>query len=575
MNAQEIIKNKFDNIECKGFDESDITTELCSIPETERSIFENTAELLAFQLVEGGNNEWGTYYGPVLIKTDNTCIPPKEMITDEVLKYWEKRINEVSNPILKARYSGLIIDFKRNCNGNIRTIHIQSIIDIIEGNFPKYSINGINKLQRAMKLAILSKKTEIIANVKKIIPEYEYKVAKDYDAGIWGRIFLLMLDNIEEFTQEEKDEYVSRLEQRLNNLTNKNIDGKGNERFDPFVIEQAVELLAQYYNKNSDRDNLQRVLIILYDSYKKVTSQFSAMQKQMHLEKLYRMFDSYQFKDKAKEILAELQNSSNNILDEMSKIEVPFKIPQDKFKEYINEMTSGTKEEVLEKFIIQYIPNKEDLEKQLLNTSKNAPLFALCPIQLYDYKGRPISKIGNIEYDLDGNLALHISKTLNFSAVFLHATIQENINKKNFSKENIMHFLQDCPLFENDRQEIISRGIDAYFNNDYLTMLHLLIPQIENAVRNIVELSGHSSLKRQKNNNGFQLKTFEELLGDDAVLSIGKDFAYYLRIVFTDQRGWNLRNLLCHGIAPMAFFNQMTADRVFHTLICIGSLTLQ
>lgn len=39
MNAQEIIKNKFDNIEYKGFDESDITTELCSIPETERSIF--------------------------------------------------------------------------------------------------------------------------------------------------------------------------------------------------------------------------------------------------------------------------------------------------------------------------------------------------------------------------------------------------------------------------------------------------------------------------------------------------------------------------------------------------------
>lgn len=384
-----------------------------------------------------------------------------------------------------------------------------------------------------------------------------------------------MLDNIEEFTQEEKDEYVSRLEQRLNNLTNKNIDGKGNERFDPFVIEEAVELLAQYYNKNSDRDNLQRVLIILYDSYKKATSQFSAMQKQMHWEKLYRIFDNYQFKDKAKEILAELQNSSNNILGEMSKIEEPFEIPQDKFKEYINEMTSGTKEEVLGKFIIQYIPNKEDLEKQLLNISKNAPLFALCPTQLYDYKGRPISKIGNIEDDLDGNLALHISETLNFSAVFLHATIQENINKKNFSKENIMHFLQDCPLFENDRREIISRGIDAYFNNDYLTMLHLLIPQIENAVRNIVELSGHSSLKRQRNNNGFQLKTFEELLGDDAVLSIGKDFAYYLRIVFTNQRGWNLRNSLCHGIAPMAFFNQMTADRVFHTLICIGSLRLQ
>lgn len=573
MTAKEIIR-EFDSIDCKGFDESDIITKLCAIPETERNIFENSSEWLAFQLVEGGNNEWGTYYGPFLIRTDNTCVQPKEMINDDVFAYWEKRIDEVSNPILKARYSGLLIEFKHNCSGNVRNIHIQSIIDIIKGNYPKYAINGINKLQRVMQLAIQSKNVEIIANVKNIIPEYETKVAKDYDAGIWGRLFLLMFENIKQFTEQERSEYVSRLENRLNILINKDIAGKENDRFDPFVIEEAVDLLAQYYNKINDRAKLQRVLNILYDSYNKSTIQFSAMQKQMHWNKLYKIFDKYQFKEKATEILAELQSSSNRVLDEMSKIEMPFEIPKKEFNEYIKGMTSGLKEEVLDKFIVQFIPNKEDLKEQLLNISKASPLLALCPTQLFDYKGRPSSAVGNMENDIEGNLALHISQSLHIGSVFLREVIKENFNKGNFSNETIMSFLHDCPLFEDDRYEIIGRGIDSYLSGDYLTMLHLLIPQIENAVRNIVEMSGHSSLKRQ-NNNGFQLKTFDELLRDEAISNLGKDFAYYLRILFTDQRGWNLRNSICHGLAQYSFFNSMTADRVLHSLICIGSIKFQ
>ena len=201
--------------------------------------------------------------------------------------------------------------------------------------------------------------------------------------------------------------------------------------------------------------------------------------------------------------------------------------------------------------------------------------MSLCPTQLFDYKGRPNSVVGNIEYDLEGNLVLHISKSLNINALFIRAVIKENINNGFFSKENIMHFIQDCPLIEIDRKAIISKGVDAYLNEDYLTMLHLLIPQIENAVRNIVEKSGRSSLKRQKNNNGFQLMTFDDLLIDEAVLNIGADFAYYLRILFTNQKGWNLRNLICHGISQTSLFNSMTADRVFHALLCIGAIKYQ
>ncbi len=38
--------------------------------------------------------------------------------------------------------------------------------------------------------------------------------------------------------------------------------------------------------------------------------------------------------------------------------------------------------------------------------------------------------------------------------------------------------------------------------------------------------------------------------------------ALYLRIVLTDQRGWNLRNDVCHGLSPANQLNGAVARRV-------------
>lgn len=136
-----------------------------------------------------------------------------------------------------------------------------------------------------------------------------------------------------------------------------------------------------------------------------------------------------------------------------------------------------------------------------------------------------------------------------------------------------MDFLRKCPLFEEDRFEIIERGIEAYLDEDYITMIHLLIPQVENAIRNLVELLDKSTLESKKSNNTLQLKTLDTLLREKSLLNISENFVYYMRVLYTDPRGWNLRNLVCHGLSPLKYFNPVTADRIFHSLIFIGSIT--
>jgi hypothetical protein len=46
----------------------------------------------------------------------------------------------------------------------------------------------------------------------------------------------------------------------------------------------------------------------------------------------------------------------------------------------------------------------------------------------------------------------------------------------------------------------------------------------------------------------------------------------FLRTLLCDQRGWNVRNNVCHGLWPSEAFNFLVADRVFQVLMLLSML---
>src|SRR5690606_36733063 len=108
-----IIKD-FDTLKKKGFDEHDFSSALRVLyPNKELGEvipFELKSESIAFDLVENYQSEnysWGTYFGPMWVSSDGkgnvTEAPSLQNVTQDVIEYWEKRIDESTNPILKAR----------------------------------------------------------------------------------------------------------------------------------------------------------------------------------------------------------------------------------------------------------------------------------------------------------------------------------------------------------------------------------------------------------------------------------------------------------------------------------------
>ena len=53
---------------------------------------------------------------------------------------------------------------------------------------------------------------------------------------------------------------------------------------------------------------------------------------------------------------------------------------------------------------------------------------------------------------------------------------------------------------------------------------------------------------------------------------LGEDIQLYLICLFTNQRGWNIRNDVCHGMSELDYFSFQVIERILHVLLILGTI---
>jgi len=102
-------------------------------------------------------------------------------------------------------------------------------------------------------------------------------------------------------------------------------------------------------------------------------------------------------------------------------------------------------------------------------------------------------------------------------------------------------------IIEKGRLTITRQGLEAYLAGDYISTMDLFISQFEQAIKNLVEMNGVNVMTQK--GDVFNLKTLDHLLNDQIVSDVfGEDKVMYFRALFTDKRGWNIRNNIAHGM---------------------------
>ncbi len=228
-------------------------------------------------------------------------------------------------------------------------------------------------------------------------------------------------------------------------------------------------------------------------------------------------------------------------------------------------------------------PKKEDLRRSVEQVAKESRFSHLTSKKILNEKNRIIARSLPINTsDKEGRdegirseMIMRCSQHINLrglSSIELARKKLENRADSDIFKS----LVEKNPFVPTGREQIFIDGFKAGLKGEYLVCTHLLIPQIENSIRIILERKGllpklkeerkkHKEQKEQsyiQNQNDFiqeEHNLNKILYYPDAktIFTIfGEDMVFCLQALLVEKYGGNYRNKLAHGLIEYSdFFN--------------------
>ena len=114
--------------------------------------------------------------------------------------------------------------------------------------------------------------------------------------------------------------------------------------------------------------------------------------------------------------------------------------------------------------------------------------------------------------------------------------------------KDVLDLVTHSPFVPPGREFLFAKGIHAGFTGDFVTATHLLIPQIENSIRYIMNAKG--IITSGLDDNGIQQEhNLNSTLYRSEISSIlDEDTLFDLRCLLVEHAGSNLRNQMAHGL---------------------------
>ena len=330
------------------------------------------------------------------------------------------------------------------------------------------------------------------------------------------------------------------------------------------------EALLRHYRSLDSKADVERVTRLIAGAIERAADKVAPMLATAWLNDAYLAYAHGGLKDDAERVLVLLKQKGRESRGQMISHTVSTSFTREEMGAFLDELTGGTVDIAFSKITCHFVPEAARLRQQLAEQQTRCPLSSLFPIAVWD-DDQVVAHVGSTKADEEGRLVHEVSQEMQFRSVFLALSVERMCETYCLCAEHIVDMLYRSPLFGATRHQLLRNGIRHYREGDYMAAVHVLVPQIEHALRTLLgELERATSLHNPKL-GAYQEKDLGAVLADEAVIKVlGEDATRYLRTLLTDQRGWNLRNRISHGLYDSYFFSRQIADRVFHVLMIIS-----
>jgi hypothetical protein len=533
------------------------------------------AEASAFNFRPTKESPWGTHYGPLFIATKNDgtpyYAPDIAEIDEDIIAHWEQRSEAAQHPILRARYADVVWDLKKRAISKPASVQyaqraIDAYLDGITSKLYKEPlIHAVEAGRRALDLALSTNDKERAERCKQVLLDLFDQGMTPGHTGVWTMVYDTLTENKKaRLTSEETDHLVQGLERMLTDCAT-----LGGEHFDPWGAEAAARRLASIYERQGKKTDVQRAIRTYCNAFEQLAATASPMLAMAWLQPVHDEYKNRGMNEDAARVQAASAEKGKDVAGDLKQVGTSVTITDEQLQEFVKQITAGTPHDALLQIAAHFIPKTGKIKAFLQELLTAAPLMARIGVTriVGDHFA---AQAGSIEADPEGRLIMQLAEHIEMQNFLLNRSLHHLRSTTDITTDTILAVIDQSPVFTADRRPLLQEGIKAYLDADHTKAIHVIVPQIEQALRQLLTLKGVPILKPGRNGT-MQLKNLNDILREPAINeSLGEDLRLYLLTFLADERGQNIRNTICHGLAAPAQFNQRLADQTLHALLAVA-----
>ena len=342
---------------------------------------------------------------------------------------------------------------------------------------------------------------------------------------------------------------------------------------DFYTLKELTDISYEYYFRHGEKEQAYKVLMHLVPFIRSNKSLNAGQREFFYATIAGRLRQLQDYKAEENDVMVMMHRAAKESIRQLKRKPRLINIPKKKWDSWVSEMTSGSKEEQYKWFVLHFLPNISKTKASLVEQSKDILWFNV-PTKLYgeDAPGSTIP-IPSYNQDKEGNLVMQIARDIQMNDALLVNLLQQHIENKVITEEILDDYISRSPLIDEERKKVMQEIVKLYFDGQYMVFSHMIVPPIEAMIRNLLQWAGVNVLQSQYKESGYQYITLDQLLREPIIDKVfnceetGFSVSMYLRVLLTDQRGCNYRNIICHGLVNPASININVASRLLHAFM--------
>ncbi|PTF28047.1 DUF4209 domain-containing protein [Staphylococcus cohnii] len=518
------------------------------------------------------------------IDDNGTEWPDIKKFRDEQLKYYEKRLYETNNIFLKVRYSDFLFEYGDKKIAKNKYEISQSLLTSIVYICEHYSetSNYDSMISRLVEVSLLmGNKKEL----KKAVELIYLKINEFDDNNEYRRVYELSQLTREILKSNHKKIIIEEYSNKIIIVLEKAIKNYFEDKDYQSHIMFCEELIQ--YRKfsliSSERKNeLEKEIGKSYEleaEYQQGRKDKSLLVKALFLEKAMKHYSEIGEREKISEmkILVKKTYEEYEKSNEMSLIKSTIEFSKEEIDKVIDSFISSDVQMSLDKIAYSnhLIPKITIIEDQVDKLSKEFPLQDFISKSLLS-DGKKIventTEEDNKTINFNSNYMYHLNINVE---IFLKAIFDKLILEFEISTEDFMQKFNRWELLDNKNIPFIEHGISRFLEKDYLSALHILVPQYESTVRRMFSKADYSTTSIRKGNTQQEVTFNEFLLRDDVKSAFGNDVHKLIQVVMVEQSGLNLRNEIAHGLIEFSKINYTKCILIIYLFLVLTRYNIE